>query len=169
MFEPAQSARHYVAAVSSLSSGALDGHHCQPSASLAPPGGCWRASSRGVAQGQARREPPGQRWWTPWALATPGATWRLSPAERTIWPFPFARAKFTHFLERVIHLPSKGHVIFFKITAMSSETRPDCRTVQRFHLYMSRTDQYFPHLCCHCMHLPWGTVVALLLLPAPFA
>jgi len=33
---------------------------------------------------------------------------------------------------------------------------------------LSRTDQYSPHLCCHCMHLPWGTVVALLLLP-PFA
>ena len=30
MFEPAQSA-HYVAAASSLPSGALDGHHCQPS------------------------------------------------------------------------------------------------------------------------------------------
>ena len=44
----------YVAAASSLPSGVLVGHHCQRSASPAPPGGCWRASSRGGAQRQAR-------------------------------------------------------------------------------------------------------------------
>tara|TARA_B100000513_G_scaffold65561_1_gene25941 strand:+ start:253 stop:570 length:318 start_codon:yes stop_codon:yes gene_type:complete len=39
MLEPAQSAR-YVAAATSLPSGALDGHHCQPPGSPASARGC---------------------------------------------------------------------------------------------------------------------------------
>jgi len=123
MFEPAQSARHYVAAASSLSSSALVGHHCQPSARPAPPGGCRRASSPGGAQRQARWEVRASRSeivYRPWAPATPDAAWR---GRASVWSFPLPGQNFPLGLRRYLRVSISdfaGTWLFF------SKWRPCC-------------------------------------------